>query len=85
MFTIYTGTSGNPYSTEICSFLNGPIPPAWAEFWTLNQAPTEHAPPLQVSCDLDQDTIQRLARAHASVATTRKGSPIYHLLSTLRH
>lgn len=32
MFTIYTGTSGNPYSTEICSFLNGSIPPARASF-----------------------------------------------------
>lgn len=66
MFTIYTGTSGNPYSTEIHFFLNGPIPPARAEFWTLNQVPTERAPLLQVSCDLDQDTIQRLARAHVS-------------------
>lgn len=76
MFTIYTGTSSNPYPSKVSSFLDGPIPPAWAEVWALNQAPTEHAHPLQVSCYLDQDTIQVLSRAHVSVATTRKQSPI---------
>lgn len=46
------------------------IPPAWAEFWSLNQAPTEDAHPPQVSCYLDQDAIQMLAKAQDSVAAT---------------
>lgn len=58
--------------SSVLGLLRTFIPPARAEFWSLNQALTEDAHPLQVSCYLNQDAIQMLAKEQDSVAATRK-------------